>query len=53
MEWKTLYRVLLPVVLVLAVVYTLKIIGAVPFQWSYHLALFMIALFIYLYLDKI
>lgn len=45
MEWKTLYRVLLPVVLVLAVGYTLRIIGAVPFQWSYPLH---DSLFIYL-----
>lgn len=49
MEWKTLYRVLLPAVLVLAVVYTLRIIGAVPFQWSYPLH---DSLFIYFGLDK-
>ncbi|WP_198362099.1 hypothetical protein [Thermococcus pacificus] len=52
MEKKTLYRVLLAIVLVLTVVYTLGIMGAIPFQWSYYITIFMIVLFFYLKLDK-
>ncbi|MCD6373117.1 MAG: hypothetical protein J7L37_06195 [Thermococcus sp.] len=52
MERKTLYRVLLVIVLALTVVYTMGIIGIVPFQWSYYITIFMIILFFYLKLEK-
>jgi|GEM_PF-832172 len=52
MDRKTLYRVLLVIVLVLTVVYTMGIIGIIPFQWSYYITIFMIVLFFYLKLDK-
>ncbi len=52
MERKTFYRVLLAIVLVLTVVYTLGIMGVIPFQWSYYITIFMIILFFYLRLDK-
>ncbi len=45
MEKKSLYRILLALVLVLTVVYTLGILGLVPFRWSYYITIFMIALF--------
>ncbi len=45
MEKKTLYRLLLAFVLILTVVYTLGIIGVVPFEWSYYITIFMILLF--------
>jgi len=45
MEKKTVYRVLLAVVLILAVIYTLGIMGVVPFEWSYYITIFMIFLF--------
>ncbi|WP_167890610.1 hypothetical protein [Thermococcus sp. 18S1] len=52
MERKTFYRILLVIVLVLTVVYTLGIMGVIPFQWSYYITIFMIILFFYLKLDK-
>ncbi|WP_198300124.1 hypothetical protein [Thermococcus siculi] len=52
MEKKTFYRILLAIVLVLTVVYTLGIMGVIPFQWSYYITIFMIILFFYLKLDK-
>ena len=52
MEKKTFYRILLAIVLVLTVVYTLGIMGVIPFQWSYYITVFMIILFFYLKLDK-
>ena len=52
MERKTFYRLLLALVIVLTVVYTLGILGAVPFEWSYYITIFMIALFFYLRLEK-
>ncbi|WP_297520336.1 hypothetical protein [Thermococcus sp.] len=45
MEKKDYYRALLAIVLVLAVVYTLGILGIVPFRWSYYITIFMIILF--------
>lgn len=45
MEKRSLYRFLLAVVLILTVVYTLGIIGVVPFEWSYYITIFMILLF--------
>ena len=45
MEKKTVYRFLLAVVLILAVIYTLGIMGVVPFEWSYYITIFMILLF--------
>ena len=52
MERRTLYRILLAVVLVLAVVYTMGIMGLVPFEWSYYITIFMIVLFVALRLEK-
>ena len=52
MERKTFYRILLALVIVLTVVYTLGILGAVPFEWSYYITIFMIALFFYLRLER-
>ncbi len=52
MERKTFYRILLAVVLVLAVIYTMGIMGLVPFAWSYYITIFMIVLFIALRLEK-
>jgi predicted RND superfamily exporter protein len=52
MKRKTFYRILLVIVLVLTVVYTLGIMGLIPFRWSYYITLFMIVLFFYLKLDK-
>ncbi len=45
MEKKTLYRLLLPLVLLLTIVYTLGIMGVVSFEWSYYITIFMIFLF--------
>jgi len=45
MEKKSLYRILLAIVLILTVVYTLGILGLVPFDWSYYITIFMIILF--------
>ncbi|WP_167773497.1 hypothetical protein [Thermococcus sp. MV11] len=52
MERKTFYRILLAVVLALTGIYTLGIMGVIPFQWSYYITIFMIILFFYLKLDK-
>jgi len=52
MERKTLYRILLVVVLILTVIYTLGILGLIPFQWSYYITIFMIVLFIVLRFEK-
>ncbi|WP_167905880.1 hypothetical protein [Thermococcus sp. CX2] len=51
MERKTFYRLLLAVVLVLTFIYTLGLIGVVPFEVSYYITLFMVMLFIYLRFD--
>jgi len=45
MEKKTVYRILLAVVLLLTGIYTLGILGVVPFQWSYYITIFMLFLF--------
>ena len=52
MERKTFYRILLAIVVILTIIYTLGIMGLIPFQWSYYITLFMIVLFIYLRLEK-
>ena len=52
MEKKTLYRVLLIIVVILAVVYTLGVIGVVPFRWSEYITLFMVVLFFALRLNR-
>ncbi len=52
MERKTAYRVLLLIVVLLAVVYTLGIVGLVPFRWSEYITLFMVLLFILLRINK-
>ncbi|ACJ16032.1 hypothetical membrane protein [Thermococcus onnurineus NA1] len=51
MERKTFYRLLLVVVLILTLIYTLGLMGVVPFEASYYITLFMLMLFIYLRLD--
>jgi predicted RND superfamily exporter protein len=48
MERKRLYRLLLPVVIILATLYTLGIMGVLPFAISYYITIFMIFLFIFL-----
>lgn len=48
MERKTLYRLLLPLVLILAALYTLGLVGKVPFSVSYYITIFFIFLFIFL-----
>ncbi|WP_169791813.1 hypothetical protein [Thermococcus celericrescens] len=48
MERKTFYRILLVIVLVLTVVYTMGIMGVIPFQWSYYITIFMIILYFFL-----
>ncbi|WP_167891965.1 hypothetical protein [Thermococcus sp. MAR1] len=52
MERKTFYRILLVIVIILTVIYTLGIIGLVPFQWSYYITVFMIILFLVLRIEK-
>ena len=52
MKKKTLYRVLLVIVVVLAVVYTLGVIGIVPFRWSEYITAFMVVLFFALRLNR-
>ncbi len=52
MERKTFYRILLAIVVILTIIYTLGIMGLIPFRWSYYITLFMIVLFIYLRLEK-
>ncbi|WP_167911925.1 hypothetical protein [Thermococcus sp. 21S7] len=52
MERKTFYRILLVVVLILTVIYTLGIMGLIPFRWSYYITIFMIALFLALRIER-
>jgi len=52
MERKTFYRILLVVVIILTVIYTLGIMGLIPFQWSYYITIFMIVLFLALRIEK-
>lgn len=51
MERKTFYRILLVIALILTVVYTLGIMGLIPFEVSYYITIFMMILFIYLRFD--
>ncbi|MDI3475766.1 MAG: hypothetical protein PWQ79_832 [Thermococcaceae archaeon] len=48
MERKTLYRILLPIVLVLAILYTLGLVGVIPFEVSYRITIFFLILFVLL-----
>jgi len=48
MERKRFYRLLLPVVIVLAFLYTLGLVGVVPFTVSYYITIFFIILFLFL-----
>ncbi|KPU62428.1 membrane protein [Thermococcus sp. EP1] len=48
MERKRLYRFLLPVVLFLVLLYTLGLVGVIPFMVSYYITIFLIFLFIFL-----
>ncbi|USS41501.1 hypothetical protein NF865_04870 [Thermococcus aggregans] len=49
MERKRLYRLLLPVVIVLAFLYTLGLAGVVPFTVSYYTTIIFIFLFLFLW----
>lgn len=51
MERRTVYRALLVLVLILTAVYTLGLLGVVPFRVSYYITIFMILLFIVLRMD--
>lgn len=52
MERKTVYRILLVIVIVLAVIFTLGVIGVVPFVWSEYITVFMVILFFVLRFSK-
>ncbi|WP_297535925.1 hypothetical protein [Thermococcus sp.] len=52
MERKTVYRILLVIVIVLAVIFTLGVIGIVPFVWSEYITVFMVILFFVLRFSK-
>jgi len=52
MERKTIYRVLLVAVIILAVIFTLGVVGVVPFVWSERITAFMIVLFFALRFTK-
>ena len=52
MKRKTVYRILLLIVLLLAVVYTFGVIGVVPFRWSEYITIFMVLRFIALRFSK-
>ena len=52
MERKTVYRVLLVIVIILAVIFTLGVIGIVPFVWSEYITVFMVILFFVLRFSK-
>jgi len=49
---RTVYRLLLILVVALAVVYTLGVIGLVPFAWSEYITVFMVILFFVLRFSK-
>lgn len=51
MERKAVYRALLLLVLVLTALYTLGLVGVVPFRVSYYITIFMILLFVILRID--
>ncbi|AFN02987.1 MULTISPECIES: hypothetical protein [Pyrococcus] len=48
MEKKKLYRLLLVIVLILTIVYTLGILGYLPYELSYYIVIFFIFLFLIL-----
>lgn len=48
MERKRFYRLLLPVVIVLGFLYTLGLVGVVPFTVSYYITIVFIILFLFL-----
>ena len=48
MERKRFYRLLLPVVIVLTFLYTLGLVGVVPFTVSYYITIVFIILFLFL-----
>ena len=52
MERRTAYRVLLVIVIILAVIFTLGVIGVVPFVWSEYITVFMVILFFVLRFSK-
>ncbi|WP_297516734.1 hypothetical protein [Thermococcus sp.] len=52
MERRTAYRVLLVIVIILAVIFTLGVIGVVPFVWSEYITVFMVILFFALRFSK-
>ncbi|WP_167728500.1 hypothetical protein [Thermococcus sp. 9N3] len=52
MERKTVYRVLLVIVIILAVIFTLGVIDIVPFVWSEYITVFMVILFFVLRFSK-
>ncbi|WP_173866232.1 hypothetical protein [Thermococcus henrietii] len=52
MERKMVYRVLLVVVIILAVIFTLGVVGVVPFVWSEYITVFMVILFFALRFSK-
>ncbi|WP_457743027.1 hypothetical protein [Thermococcus sp.] len=52
MERKTVYRILLVVVVILAIIFTLGVMGIVPFVWSEYITVFMVILFFALRFTK-
>ncbi|MEO2151082.1 MAG: hypothetical protein ABGW50_00265 [Thermococcus sp.] len=52
MERRTAYRVLLVIVIILAIIFTLGVIGVVPFVWSEYITVFMVVLFFALRFSK-
>ncbi|WP_297479695.1 hypothetical protein [Thermococcus sp.] len=52
MEKKTVYRVLLAIVIILAIIFTLGVVGIVPFVWSEYITVFMVILFFALRFSK-
>lgn len=51
MERKRVYRILLVLVLFLTVLYTLGLVGVLPFEVSYYITIFMLVLFVLLRFD--
>jgi F0F1-type ATP synthase assembly protein I len=51
MERKRAYRILLVLVLFLTVLYTLGIVGVIPFRVSYYITIILIFIFIALRMD--
>jgi len=48
---RTTYRILLVLVIILAAVYTLGLLGVVPFIYSTYITLFFLILFVILRID--